>query len=69
MHVGFFLRAKSPLHRGFETRAAAKHATDMYNKYMSRATYKGGSKGDWVADDYDILLFIYSDFKKGNIYQ
>lgn len=53
----------------FETRAAAKHATDMYNKYMSRATYKGGSKGDWVADDYDILLFIYSDFKKGNIYQ
>jgi len=53
----------------FETRAAARHATDMYNTYMSRATYKGASKGDWVADDYDILLFIYSDFKKGNIYQ
>lgn len=54
---------------GFETRAAARRATDMYNKYMSRATYKGASKGDWVADDYDILLFIYSDFKKGTIYK
>lgn len=46
----------------FGSPADAKRAHDLFRDYLARSSYRGASKGDWVADDYDILLSIYADF-------
>lgn len=36
-------------------------AYQMYQHYLRTASYRGAGTGDWVEDDYTILLSIYAD--------
>ena len=36
----------------------------VYEKYLNSNTYKGVSIGDWIEDDYNIILSIYADFSE-----
>lgn len=41
-----------------EEEAAA--AYQVYESYLRKNSYRGGGTGDWVEDDYNILLSIYA---------
>jgi hypothetical protein len=43
----------------------AKEAYHMFQKYLATNSYRGASIGDWIQDDYNILLSIYGDTEKG----
>lgn len=40
-------------------------AHEMFRKYLENSEYRGASTGNWVKDDYDILIGIYGDLKGG----
>ena len=44
----------------------ASTAYQKYQKYLATNSYKGAGIGDWVEDDYNILLSIYADFNQPN---
>lgn len=48
----------------------AATAYRKYEEYLKTSSYKGAGTGDWIEDDYKILLIIYSDISqsvpKGN---
>jgi hypothetical protein len=41
-------------------------AYSLFEKYLATNNYKGAGVGDWVEDDYNILLSIYADFESLN---
>jgi hypothetical protein len=43
----------------------AREAYQMFQKYLATNSYRGASIGDWIQDDYNILLSIYGDTQKG----
>jgi hypothetical protein len=43
----------------------AKAAYKMFSIYLRHSHYKGAAVGDWIQDDYNILLSIYEDLKEG----
>jgi len=43
----------------------AYEAYDAFRKYLSTSSYRGAGIGDWIQDDYNILLSIYGDTQKG----
>lgn len=42
-----------------------KEVYDLYFEYLQKDSYHGASTGNWVKDDYVILLSIYNDLKSG----
>ena len=40
-------------------------AFDLFKSYLNRGLYKGGKTGDWVKDDYFLMLHIYNDLMEG----
>ena len=41
-------------------------AHELFSNYLQKdADYSGPGTGDWVKDDYTILLSIYNDLKTG----
>ena len=42
----------------------AAKAYYLYEQYLNVDSYKGGSTGDWIQDDYNILLSIHDGFIK-----
>lgn len=38
-------------------------AYDLFNSYLNRGVYKGGTTGNWVKDDYKILMSLYRKIK------
>ncbi|HEY0732177.1 MAG TPA: hypothetical protein VGD33_07155 [Chitinophagaceae bacterium] len=42
----------------------AAKAYYLYEQYLEVDSYKGGSTGDWIQDDYNILLSIHDGFIK-----
>jgi len=38
-------------------------AYDLFKSYLNRGLYKGGTTGDWVKDDYKILMSVYRKIK------
>lgn len=47
----------------FENEAAADKAYQYFEDVLASGSYKGGSTGDWIEDDYNILLSIYAKMK------
>ncbi len=45
--------------------ANAQEAYMAFQKYLTTNSYRGASIGDWIEDDYNILLSIYGDTQKG----
>lgn len=45
--------------------ANAQEAYYAFQKYLATSSYKGASTGNWIEDDYNILLGIYADTQKG----
>lgn len=43
----------------------ALKAYQMFKNYLQKARYRGGSTGNWMEDDFNILLSIYGDLKEG----
>lgn len=43
----------------------AREAYFTFQKYLATNSYRGAAIGDWIQDDYNILLSIYGDTKKG----
>ncbi len=41
----------------------AMKAYDLFRSYLNRGLYKGGTTGDWVKDDYKILMSVYRKIK------
>lgn len=41
----------------------AMKAYDLFKSYLNRGVYKGGTTGDWVKDDYKILMSVYRKIK------
>lgn len=41
----------------------AMKAYDLFKSYLNRGLYKGGTTGDWVKDDYKILMSVYRKIK------
>lgn len=46
---------------GFYNEADARSAYDIYQNYLRKNNYNGAGTGNWVEDDYTILLSIYAD--------
>jgi hypothetical protein len=44
----------------FYNEEEAKAAYRLYETYLRKSSYRGGGTGDWVEDDYNILLSIYA---------
>ena len=44
----------------------ALKAYKLFDEYLQSSHYRGAGTGDWIDDDYNILLGIYADFKKMN---
>jgi hypothetical protein len=44
--------------------ANAREAYLAFQKYLMTNSYRGGAIGDWIEDDYNILLSIYGDTQK-----
>ena len=42
----------------------ASAAYRKYEKYLKTNTYKGVGIGEWIEDDYNILLSVYADFSE-----
>lgn len=49
----------------FYNEADAAKAHHMFQRYLATSSYKGAGTGDWITDDYNILLSIYGDVKEG----
>jgi hypothetical protein len=49
----------------FYNDSIAMNAYLIFKQYLKDDRYKGNSTGDWVQDDYNILMSIYEDVKKG----
>lgn len=47
----------------FFDEADAMKAYDLFKSYLNRGLYKGGTTGDWVKDDYKILMSVYRKIK------
>ncbi len=43
----------------------ALKAHELFTRYLSNSSYRGASTGNWVKDDYEIMLSIYGDLKNG----
>ncbi len=43
----------------------AQEAYLAFQKYLATNSYRGASIGNWIEDDYNILLSIYGDTQKG----
>lgn len=50
----------------FYNDSSALAAYSLFEKYLKTNHYKGAGVGDWVEDDYNILLSIYADFESLN---
>ena len=48
----------------FYTEAEALSAYRKYQDYLRTSSYKGAGTGDWVEDDFNILLSIYADLQQ-----
>ena len=48
----------------FYNEADARSAYRQYEQYLRNSTYKGAGTGNWVDDDYNILLSMYADLTK-----
>lgn len=46
--------------------ADALKAYKQFGEYLQSSQYRGAGTGDWIDDDYNILLGIYADFKRNN---
>lgn len=49
----------------FFNESEALQAHKMFTNYLAASTYRGAATGNWVKDDYDIMLSIYGDLKNG----
>ena len=38
-------------------------AYELFDNYLKSSHYSGAAVGDWVKDNYNILLSMYADFK------
>jgi hypothetical protein len=45
----------------FYNETDAAKAWNYYSSYLERSHYRGASTGEWIEDDYTILLSIYAD--------
>lgn len=43
----------------------AEEAHTAFQRYLATGSYRGASVGNWIEDDYKILLSIYGDTQKG----
>ncbi len=50
----------------FYNEADAMKAYEMYNRTLSRTSFKGEPVGNWIEDDYNILLAILTALKQGS---
>ena len=50
---------------GFYSEEEALAAYNLYESYLKKNSYRGGGTGDWVEDDYNILLSIYAGLAGG----
>ncbi|HEV7332422.1 MAG TPA: hypothetical protein VGN63_15400 [Flavisolibacter sp.] len=50
--------------KSFHNDSSALAAYGLYENYLRTTSYKGAAIGDWVEDDYNILLSTYADFTK-----
>lgn len=41
-------------------------AYDIFSKYLASTSYRGAGTGEWITDDYNILLAIYGDISRAN---
>jgi hypothetical protein len=41
---------------------SALEAHSLFRTYLNKTDYNGASTGNWIEDDYNILLSIYADF-------
>jgi hypothetical protein len=48
----------------FYNDSSARAAFSLYENYLRTTSYKGAGIGDWVEDDYNILISIYADFSE-----
>ena len=48
----------------FYNDSSARAAYSLYENYLRTTSYKGAGIGDWVEDDYNILISIYADFSE-----
>lgn len=48
----------------FYNDSTALAAYSIFNNYLKTTSYKGAGVGEWIEDDYNILLSIYADFNK-----
>ena len=48
----------------FYNDSSALAAYALYENYLRTSSYKGAGIGDWVEDDYKILISTYADFSK-----
>lgn len=49
---------------GFYNDSSAQAAYGLYERYLRTGSYKGTGIGDWVVDDYNILISAYADLIK-----
>jgi hypothetical protein len=47
----------------FYSDSSALAAYTIFKNYLTKSDYNGASSGNWIEDDYNILLSIYADFK------
>jgi hypothetical protein len=50
---------------GYYNNKEAASAFKMFYNYLKTSHYKAAGIGDWMQDDYNILLSIYADIKEG----
>lgn len=46
----------------FDTESSIR-AYELFSSYLNRGLYKGASTGEWVKDDYQILMTIYNEME------
>ncbi len=51
---------------GFYNGESAQYAYQLFGNYLSEGHYIGAGTGDWIEDDYRILMSIYPAFHTGN---
>ena len=49
----------------FYSEAQAKEACSLFRNYLNNYPYNGTGSGDWVKDDYFLMLHIYNDLMEG----
>ena len=47
----------------FYSREQAMEAYDIFENYLGSTSYRAASTGNWIEDDYNILLSIYAGLK------